>query len=412
MRSLVFVATSIAFLGGSLPGRADQSDPAALLRRGVELRRQHRNAEALEAFTQAFATSPTPTARAQIALAEHALALWLEAERDLNAALLAADDEWITKYRTALEEAHAEIERHLAWLTVDVDVPGAEARLDGRAFMTGTDERVVSGTLVLDVRAAGHMPDVRDVDVPPGEHIRVAVRLAPAAALSPALPPQALAPLPPIHPSDRPSATRVGPMVVSAVGLASIGMGTYYAVHVLDEKRARDAQCDAASCAPAALTHDADARTSAMVSTAAIGAGLVSLAAGATWWALDASHDARHASPGAALHTGPLVLGALALAAAGATTYFGVRVYKEKSARDASCVTGTCAPAALEYDADARTSAALSMAFLGATIAYLAGGAFLWLGASARRPAALGSWHPSPRIGLGPAGVIIRGELE
>ena len=62
--------------------RADDDDVTALLLRGFELRRQHRNEEALAAYEQAFALSPTPAVRAQRALAEQTLGHWVVAEGD------------------------------------------------------------------------------------------------------------------------------------------------------------------------------------------------------------------------------------------------------------------------------------------------------------------------------------------
>jgi hypothetical protein len=54
-----------------------------LIAMGIDLRKQGRDAEALGSFERAYAQHASPRAAAQIALAHHALAHWLEAERGL-----------------------------------------------------------------------------------------------------------------------------------------------------------------------------------------------------------------------------------------------------------------------------------------------------------------------------------------
>src|SRR5258708_10427967 len=110
MRALALVVVVFASLLAPVDARAGDSDSAdALLRRGVQLRREHRNGEALDVFQRAVAVSPTPTARAQVALAEEALGRWVEAELDLGAALGTVDCSWIAKNRSGLAGTHAHI---------------------------------------------------------------------------------------------------------------------------------------------------------------------------------------------------------------------------------------------------------------------------------------------------------------
>src|SRR3954466_7836710 len=89
-----------------------QADEDAI-RAGVELRKEQRDAEALDAFRKAFAIKATPRAQAQIALAEQALGRWLEADRDIEAALSATEDPWVVKNRGYLEDARATIAHHV-----------------------------------------------------------------------------------------------------------------------------------------------------------------------------------------------------------------------------------------------------------------------------------------------------------
>src|SRR6266851_411915 len=137
MRHGPFLSVGLALLAASAPALAQEDEARFLLREGVELRREHRNEEALARFERAFAIVHSPTARAQVALAEQALARWLDAERDLDAALDTTDDPWIAKNRPVLREARQEIDDHLGWLTVDVTAPDADVRIDGRATRAG-----------------------------------------------------------------------------------------------------------------------------------------------------------------------------------------------------------------------------------------------------------------------------------
>jgi tetratricopeptide (TPR) repeat protein len=102
LRPILRALIAALLLSSSTPGRADaRADATSLIRRGVELRKEHRNDEALAAFAQAFALAPSPAAQAQRALAEQALGRWLDAEKDLEAALASEDDRWIEKNRGA-----------------------------------------------------------------------------------------------------------------------------------------------------------------------------------------------------------------------------------------------------------------------------------------------------------------------
>ncbi len=65
---------------GILPSTALSEDLDAILRKGNELRRVGRDREALAEFQRAARIANTARVNAQIALAEQALGLWVEAE--------------------------------------------------------------------------------------------------------------------------------------------------------------------------------------------------------------------------------------------------------------------------------------------------------------------------------------------
>jgi hypothetical protein len=412
MRALVALSLAAAVLTAGARTSADDNDATTLLRQGVELRREHRNEAALDIFARAFAIGGSPTARAQVALAEQALGRWIDAERDLDAALGTTDDPWIAKNRATLEQARTEIEGHLAWLTVTLNATNADIQMGSQTIPPATDARVPAGTGVLEVHAAGYVFDHRRVELTPGEHLRIAVTLSPVRAQQP--------PSIPLRASSKPEAapgrhtlasyeSRIGPAVLGVLGLANVGVGIYFGVHALDERKLRDAGCRAGVCTLDALSNDAEARKAAMLSTTAVCAGVAFLSAGATWWGAD-WRLAERGTPGRpAASAGPLVLVALGLAAAGAGTSLGLHALAEKRARDALCTSAACSPAALDYDTEARTSAMLSTVSFGSAVALFSGALALW---GSHRAGSRPGWRIVPGLGSQSVALSIDGQIE
>jgi hypothetical protein len=260
---------------------ADDGSAEDLLRAGVKLRHEGLDEAALALFERAAAIASTPVTRAQIALAEQALGRWLESDAQMRVALEAEHDPWIVANRAALDVAHDEIARHLGWLTVDVGAPSApsvDIHFGGHPVAPSTETRVVAGSDALEVRAAGYAPSMRRVEVPPGEHTRLVIALT------------ALRPDRPADPgSAGPAAHRslVGPIVLASLGVAGIGVGSYFGVRTFDQKSARDAACPGGVCTEVAAADDSSARASARVSTVAFTAGLAFAAAAAAWWRIE-----------------------------------------------------------------------------------------------------------------------------
>jgi len=287
-RRILLLAALLAPLAFGSPARASDDATTERLRRAYELRREHRNEEALAVYDEAFALSPTPAVRAQRALAEQALGRWVVAERELDIAL-ASDDPWVERNRPSLEEARAFVGQHLAWLQVDVEAPGAEARLDGAPFPLGEPVRVAAGALDLEVRAPGRTPDVRSVAVLANAHVHEVIALAAIptqAASEPAVipAPPARAPAP-----EAPAAARrfpALPIALGAAGIAGIATGAYFGIRSGNALDREHAHC-AGGCVPAAADDYAEARSTATISTIAFGAGIASLGAGVALWLLD-----------------------------------------------------------------------------------------------------------------------------
>jgi tetratricopeptide (TPR) repeat protein len=233
----------------ALAGAARADDAESLVRQGIELRKQGKDAEALERFRAARAIEPTPRAAAQVGLAEQALGRWLDAEEHLREALSAAGDPWIGKNREALEGALALVGKHLGWLEVTTDAPGAEIWIDGErraALPLSAPLRVAAGTAVVEARAAGYEPVRRRVEVPPDGHVREAFALT---KTRPAPPPEA--PRAPGPPAARPSLA----LPLGLLGAGGAIVAGAVAAHVVALKNAAEYNDDS-RCFIKPLTRD------------------------------------------------------------------------------------------------------------------------------------------------------------
>jgi serine/threonine-protein kinase len=320
-RTTVLAVLAAALVLAPSSARADD-DAEALIRQGIQLRREHRNAEALDAFARALALSQTPRAQAQVALAEQALGRWLEADRDLDAAMASDQDPWIVKNHSVLEEARTTIAHRLAWLTVLVDAPSAEAELDGRTVPCGVATRALARSSVLKVRAPGYAPEERTVTLEPAQHLQQRVVLTPVTSVA-KVAPEAPAPVPPpppvvvaptapdplvsverpVAPQSHEGAPLVGPLSLGIAGVIGLGIGTYFFVRAADYKKSENADCAGGGCRPAATDDWKNAQSSATAATIGVGAGLALVAAGGAWWLLS---DRGHRNSTHAIRVAPL----------------------------------------------------------------------------------------------------------
>lgn len=175
----VGIAGTIAIGARDAYALTPEEEAEALITKGIELREQHKDDEALAVFKEALAKAPSPRARAQVALAEQALGLWVLAESDLANALSVPADPWIAKNKAALEGALAIVRRHLGSLDVRGQ-EGAEVVLDGVPLATlplREPLRVEAGRRVLEIRAKGYYSTTRTLEVPAGGIARETVTL-------------------------------------------------------------------------------------------------------------------------------------------------------------------------------------------------------------------------------------------
>jgi hypothetical protein len=164
-----FLRSLLAILFAAASAGADGADEA-FVQKGLQLRREHRDEEALEEFRHAYEIRPSARTRAQLALAEQAVGRWLAAEKDLAAALADDADSWISAHADGLRAALATIQQHLGWLIVESTPGGAELLLNGESFgaLPMAPVRVVAGPIDLEVRRVGRPTFRRTLDIPAG----------------------------------------------------------------------------------------------------------------------------------------------------------------------------------------------------------------------------------------------------
>ena len=167
----------------SLVGSA--ADPTAadeFIARGVALRREGRDAEALPLFEAAYVQARTPRAAAQLGFVEQALGRWVNAESHLFEAITANTDPWIRRNADLIEESLTLVHKHVGLLQVDVSVARAEIFVDGRSVGRAPLSAaigVATGDRRVEVRADGYRPLSTTAAVSAGETAKVIARLQP-----------------------------------------------------------------------------------------------------------------------------------------------------------------------------------------------------------------------------------------
>src|SRR5205814_647413 len=188
LRPMRLLAISTVLVCGLIASSAALgSDDEVLVDQGLALRREHRDSEALEQFRQAAQVRRAPRTVAQIALAEQALGQWVDAERDLMEALGKTDDAWIGTRQQVLRASLDAIREHLASLSLEANVPGAELWLDDRriGILPVGPLRVPSGTVRIEVRSTGYETLHRSLDIAPGQMATAKFDLTPVVAAAP-----------------------------------------------------------------------------------------------------------------------------------------------------------------------------------------------------------------------------------
>jgi tetratricopeptide (TPR) repeat protein len=173
---------AVASVAASAHAQSVEAD--SLMREGIALRREGRDAEALDVFRRAYVMRPNARVRAQIGLAEEAVGDWLNAEQDIAAAA-GESDPWIAHNAEPLRAALEDVRSHLATLDVQANVESAEIWLDGSLrgnLPLASPLRVIAGTVKLSFKAPGFEPVEQTLTLPGGAELRETVDLHPLAA--------------------------------------------------------------------------------------------------------------------------------------------------------------------------------------------------------------------------------------
>lgn len=239
------LAISLFVLAVAAEVRADepasdekQGQADAMIREGVALRIEGREAEALERFRSAYELHPSARALGQMGLAAKSLRLYVEAEQYLDRALSEDSDPWVIKNRDALEQARSVVATQLAHLATD---------------------------------PSGEEPVVRPE--PP-------VRTAPAAAPPP---PKERAPQQVLV--DEPSPLRPWVWTTLALGSAGVTAGAVLGGLTIATKSERDEVCPTAQCPTnEGVELDGELRAYAAATTTALVVGGTALVASLALW--------------------------------------------------------------------------------------------------------------------------------
>jgi tetratricopeptide (TPR) repeat protein len=114
------------------PADAARSNEAeALVRRGVELRKERKDLEAYDYFRRAFETSATARTMAQLGLVEYQLGRWVDAEVHLDQAARSREP-WIDQNRRTIAAALETVRSHIAYIEIKGAPAGAEVMVNDR----------------------------------------------------------------------------------------------------------------------------------------------------------------------------------------------------------------------------------------------------------------------------------------
>ena len=177
-----FVLCLLALAGAGASAAAAGDTEEATIQRGLELRRHGQDEQALLEFNNAYASSKSSRALAQVGLAEQALGRWADAELHLERALEADADPWIRKNRGTLRVSLSVVAKHIGSLEVLGNPAGAEVRVQGNSvgrLPLEKPTRVPAGDVVVEVRHPGYHSISRTVGVAAGSLSRETIVLLP-----------------------------------------------------------------------------------------------------------------------------------------------------------------------------------------------------------------------------------------
>lgn len=305
------IACTLAAVCGAPGASAEPLTPASSsFQQGNELLRSHRYAEAVERYHASLQEEQSAKAWLNLSIALHQLNRNAEAAAALTRYLEAPD-----KNPEKLEFAQALLARvnaQLASIRVETRPAGAEVTIDGRRVGVtplSSPIRLDPGTHAVRAQRSSRTA-AETIDVVAGDSRQVVLRLnTHELDLSPERAPQAGAPLEPRPvPAERAEplqGQRLWAVIAGGVGLASLGVGSFFGVKAANRWQEAQDKCPRDRCVDREDVGLADdVRRSARLATAGFVVSGAALTLGAGLWLTAPRAEPRGARP----HLGAAVL--------------------------------------------------------------------------------------------------------
>jgi hypothetical protein len=314
-------AAGVALAMAVLPARAGAQpapprDPIAaeaLFERGKTLMDQGHTVEACAAFAESQRLDPAGGTLLRLALCREAegklASAWLGYTEVVRTSREGTGEPAKLQERIRIAREHlAAIERRVPSLVIAVPpstrVAGLAVSANGlprNEGSWGVALPVDPGDVAIVATAPGRREVHVTVHVAEGQQQTVEVPALPPAAPTAAPPPGAAAPLPAETPR-RGSIVRPLGVGVGVLGLAAIGVGTYFGVRAASKWGDSNAACPSSPCSsPAGVDLANDARSSARVADVTLAAGLAGVALGVVLFVAGAPSSVQARPAGVAL---------------------------------------------------------------------------------------------------------------
>jgi len=170
LSSFMVPALGTSLIASTAQAADESPETEALLRRGIQLRREGADEAALAVFLEAEAQSPNSVrVLLHVATAAQAASKWLMADEYLRKATQHDNDSYYQRYRAEIEEVRAATSQRVGQFRAVGSPEGAEVVLNGRVIGTlpmETPKSVEAGTYVLEVSKPGYYRLRRPISVP------------------------------------------------------------------------------------------------------------------------------------------------------------------------------------------------------------------------------------------------------
>jgi hypothetical protein len=170
LAALLVSAAALLSTEGLALAQQEKPETEALLRRGIQLRREGADEAALGVFLEAEAQSPDSVrVLLHVATAAQAASKWLMADEYLKKAAAHESDPYYQRYRAEIEEVRAATAQRVGQFRAVGEPEGAQVSLNGQVVGTlpmEAPKTVEAGTYVLEVTKPGFYRLRRPISVP------------------------------------------------------------------------------------------------------------------------------------------------------------------------------------------------------------------------------------------------------